>query len=128
EGFAVARLRLGGGRRCSSLGGRTGNGAWRTLLPLSAAWAAGRRDLQNTCQRTRLLPVLEAGRADSNRRPPAPKAGALTRLRYVPMQCVYPRAIALPAAVSAPRRDICHASQEISGRDLCFHTAHSWPD
>ena len=26
----------------------------------------------------------ESGRADSNRRPPAPKAGALTRLRYVP--------------------------------------------
>jgi hypothetical protein len=26
----------------------------------------------------------KSGRADSNRRPPAPKAGALTRLRYVP--------------------------------------------
>ncbi len=25
-----------------------------------------------------------SGRADLNRRPPAPKAGALTRLRYVP--------------------------------------------
>ena len=28
--------------------------------------------------------ILWSGRADLNRRPPAPKAGALTRLRYVP--------------------------------------------
>jgi hypothetical protein len=33
-----------------------------------------------------LVPIVSwSGRADLNRRPPAPKAGALTRLRYVPM-------------------------------------------
>jgi hypothetical protein len=33
--------------------------------------------------------LLWSGRADLNRRPPAPKAGALTRLRYVPSIFVF---------------------------------------
>ena len=35
-------------------------------------------------RRSRKLLKKWSGRADLNRRPPAPKAGALTRLRYVP--------------------------------------------
>ena len=30
--------------------------------------------------------MVGSGRADSNRRPPAPKAGALTKLRYAPLK------------------------------------------
>ncbi len=33
-----------------------------------------------------LLSRMKSGRADSNCRPPAPKAGALTKLRYAPFR------------------------------------------
>jgi hypothetical protein len=50
------------------------------LVPRSARRGCTRlcpRDLGEARER-------QSGRADSNRRPPAPKAGALTRLRYAP--------------------------------------------
>jgi excisionase family DNA binding protein len=39
-------------------------------------------------------PDFQSGRADSNRRPPAPKAGALTRLRHAPYCLVKPKTLA----------------------------------
>jgi hypothetical protein len=48
----------------------------------------GRRSIQLSYGRESRLPVawsaLQSGRSDLNRGPPAPKAGALTGLRYAP--------------------------------------------
>ena len=59
------------------------------------------KEHRSTHQKKWLNGVLLSGRRDSNPRPPAPKAGALTGLRYAPIQnvfasqkrCVSPKAV-----------------------------------
>ena len=62
---------------------------------------ATQKEHRSTHQKKWLNGVLLSGRRDSNPRPPAPKAGALTGLRYAPNQnvfalqkrCVLPKAV-----------------------------------
>src|SRR5262249_34974972 len=62
-----------------------------------------------------------SGRADSNRRPPAPKAGALTRLRYAPsgriVRWVFSTAPPCAEGPASPRLADAESAFRPGGRD-----------
>jgi hypothetical protein len=81
---ALLDLRVAVRRRRSDPGGdrTSSDDPSRGLLPErypTSLVGSGGKD-----QRALWPALMRSGRADSNRRPPAPKAGALTRLRYAP--------------------------------------------
>ena len=90
----------GGSPACSS-----NDDAPRTLqngrLAETDEKTATQKEHRSTHRKKWLNGVLLSGRRDSNPRPPAPKAGALTGLRYAPIQnvfalqkrCVLPKAV-----------------------------------
>src|SRR5215472_12970817 len=65
-----------------------------SVLSWLPQWLPGLRHSRSTCALT------WSGWPDSNRRPPAPKAGALTKLRHIPWN----RTVAYPPTGQAPRR------------------------